>query len=91
MKLQAGHVQDPADVTRMLGQASDEALDAVRRLFPQFALDEVEDLDSLIALGRMETDSPQQGSSLQLLAGLSDTQQRGCAKSDEARRGTQNG
>lgn len=54
MKFRAGRVQDFADVTRMLGQADDGLLAAVRRLFIHYAPDGQEDLDSLIALGKLE-------------------------------------
>lgn len=54
MKFQAGRVQDLADVTRMLGQASEDLLDSVRELFVQLLPEEMEDLESLIALGRLE-------------------------------------
>ena len=53
-KFQAGRVQDLADVTRMLGQANDEGLAAVRALFAQWLPDGREDLESLIELGRLE-------------------------------------
>jgi hypothetical protein len=59
MKFQAGRVQDLADVTRMLGQASDDALDAVRNLFAQYSPADLEDLESLVLLGRMEIQPPQ--------------------------------
>ena len=54
MKFQAGRVQDLADITRMLGQASEVMLDSVRRLFAQSLPEETEDLESLIALGQLE-------------------------------------
>ncbi len=54
MKFEAGRVQDLADVTRMLGQADAETLDAVRRLFSQYLPEDSEDLESLIALGKLE-------------------------------------
>ena len=54
MKFQAGRVQDLADVTRMLGQASDDALASVRSLFAQWLPDGRDDLESLIELGRLE-------------------------------------
>lgn len=54
MKFQAGRVQDLADVSRMLGQADDAALEEARALFRRYAPDDVEDLESLIVLGRME-------------------------------------
>jgi hypothetical protein len=54
MKLRSGRVQDLADVTRMLGQANEEMLAAVRELCDRVAPGEREDLESLIALGRLE-------------------------------------
>ncbi|MCH8185120.1 MAG: hypothetical protein IH862_03325 [Chloroflexi bacterium] len=54
MKFQAGRVQDLADVTRMLGQAGEDLLDSVRELFGQLLPEEMDDLESLIALGRLE-------------------------------------
>lgn len=59
MKYQAGRVQDLADVTRMLGQASDGQLAAVRQAFTAWLPDEMEDLESLVMLGRMETNPPE--------------------------------
>jgi hypothetical protein len=60
-KLRAGRVQDVADVTRMLGLADDAALDAVRRFVAEESPDDVEDLESLITLGRLETKPPGPG------------------------------
>jgi len=57
MKFHAGRVQDLADVTRMLGQADDETLAAVRRLFARGAPNDREVLESLIALGKLEMPS----------------------------------
>ena len=55
MKFQAGRLQDLADVSRMLGQASEESLAEVRALFARYASQEdLHDLDSLITLGRLE-------------------------------------
>jgi hypothetical protein len=54
MKFQSGRVQDIADVTRMLGLANDAALDASRALFKQYAREDLEDLESLITLGKLE-------------------------------------
>jgi hypothetical protein len=54
MKFQSGRVQDIADVTRMLGQADEQALDTTRALFKQFAPNDLSDLESLIALGKLE-------------------------------------
>ena len=57
IKFQAGQFQDIADVTRMLGQAGEATLDAVRVLFAQYALEDMQDLESLIELGRLELQS----------------------------------
>jgi hypothetical protein len=54
MKLQSGRTQDIADVTRMLGLASDADLEAVRDIIRRFQPDAVEDVESMIVLGRME-------------------------------------
>jgi len=54
MKFQAGRVQDIADITRMLGQANDRALDSIRTIFKQFAPSDLSDLESLITLGKLE-------------------------------------
>lgn len=54
MKFGAGRVNDIADITRMLGQAGDASLEATRRLFAQYEPEGLEDLESLIALGRLE-------------------------------------
>lgn len=57
MKFQAGRVQDVADVTRMLGQASSDDLESVRAVFAQWLPDDHADLDSLIMLGQLEMQS----------------------------------
>jgi hypothetical protein len=54
MKLGAGRVQDLADVTRMLGQASADDLAAVRAVFEEWMPADRDDLESLIALGQLE-------------------------------------
>ncbi len=55
MKFEAGRAQDIADITRMLGQAAPDLLTAVRAVFLRWrAPDDAEDLESLIALGRLE-------------------------------------
>lgn len=54
MKFQAGRVNDIADITRMLGQADDENLEKTRQLFEDYEVDGLEDLESLIILGRLE-------------------------------------
>ena len=54
MKFRASRVQDIADVSRMLGQASAGLLEEVRRIFAQFQPEDAEDIESLIALGQLE-------------------------------------
>ena len=54
MKLAASRVQDTADLSRMLGLASDDQLAQVRAVAARFAPDELEDLESLVYLGRIE-------------------------------------
>ena len=54
MKVKAARLQDVSDVGRMLSAASDEQLDAVRNIVQRYASDFVEDLESMIALGRLE-------------------------------------
>jgi hypothetical protein len=54
MKFRSGRVQDLADITRMLGQSEAEQLNEVRRVVGTFEPDALEDLESLITLGRME-------------------------------------
>ena len=54
MKMKAARLQDVSDVGRMLSTASDEQLDAVRDTVRRYASDVVENLESIIALGRLE-------------------------------------
>lgn len=54
MKLLSGRVQDLADLTRMLGGADAAMLDQVRTVVAEHAPDAVEDVESMIVLGRME-------------------------------------
>ena len=58
MKLQSGRVQDIADITRMLGGASDTALDEVRRIIAEHVPEATEDVESMITLGRLEYEQP---------------------------------
>lgn len=53
-KIGAGRVQDLADATRMLGQATADQLDAVRSVIRQYAPADAEDVEALIELGRRE-------------------------------------
>lgn len=54
MKLYSGRVQDIADITRMLGAADDDMLEQVRAVVAEYVPDAVEDVESMIVLGRME-------------------------------------
>ncbi|NJL66283.1 MAG: hypothetical protein HC894_04635 [Microcoleus sp. SM1_3_4] len=54
MKLQASRGIDIGDLTRMLGCADETALGLVRRAVQNFLPDAVEDLESLIVLGKLE-------------------------------------
>lgn len=57
MKLNASRAQDVADVSRMLGLAGAGALDRVRATLAKHAPELSEDVESLIALGKLETES----------------------------------
>lgn len=57
MKVQSSRTQDLADVSRMLGLASDEGRQATRQVFAQWLPDALEDLESLIALGELEREN----------------------------------
>jgi hypothetical protein len=57
MKLAASRVQDAADLSRMLGLASEENLARVRAVVARYAPEEADDLESLIYLGRVEMGS----------------------------------
>jgi hypothetical protein len=57
MKLRASRVQDLADLARMLGQANAATLTAVRKVVAAHAPDDVEDLESLVQLGKLETET----------------------------------
>jgi hypothetical protein len=58
-KLQARRVQDVADITRLLAQAGEETLAAVRRLCAALRPEDVPDLERLMALGQLAMQPPQ--------------------------------
>ncbi len=58
LKLTAQRAQDWADVSRMLGWASDADLDEVRQVVRRYAPEDLEDLESLIFIGKKETEIP---------------------------------
>lgn len=55
MKLQVSRMQDVTDVGRMLAVTSDQALAQVRNALAKYASELSDDLDSIIALGKLET------------------------------------
>ena len=57
MKFQAGRSIDIGDISRMLGLAAEEQLAAVRALFSELAPEDLEDLESLIRLGKLEMEA----------------------------------
>jgi hypothetical protein len=54
MKLEASRTTDISDISRMLRQASDLELDRVRKVIEKYDLNSLEDLESLIQLGKIE-------------------------------------
>lgn len=54
MKVESGRAQDLADAARMLGLASEERRQETRKVFERHAPDALEDLESLITLGKLE-------------------------------------
>jgi hypothetical protein len=54
MKLAASRTTDLSDISRMLGQASNLELDAVRAIIAIYDSNSLEDLESLIQLGKLE-------------------------------------
>lgn len=61
LKMEAQRAQDWADVSRMLGWAVDADLNAVRAVFTRFSPDDLEDLESLIFIGKKEREMPDSG------------------------------
>lgn len=57
LKFRAGRTVDIGDVTRILGLADEMQLAAVRALFAREAPDDLEDLESLIRLGKLEMEA----------------------------------
>lgn len=56
LKMGAQRTQDWADVSRMLGLASDSELDDVRAVVAKYTPEDSEDLESLIFIGKQEQD-----------------------------------
>ena len=58
MKLNASRTTDIGDLARMLGLADADALERVRAAVAAFAPEDLDDLDALVELGRLETQEP---------------------------------
>jgi hypothetical protein len=58
MKMEAQRVRDLGDLGTMLGWASDADLDEVRAAVKQYAPEDLEDLESLIFIGKKEQEIP---------------------------------
>jgi hypothetical protein len=58
MKLAAIRAQDWADITRMLGLATDAQLGDVRAAVARYSPEDSDDLESLIFLGKKEQEAP---------------------------------
>lgn len=54
MKLEASRSMDVGDLSRMLGLASEHDLDRVRQVVRRYSPQDVQDLESLIYLGKLE-------------------------------------
>jgi hypothetical protein len=56
--MSAQRAQDWADVSRMLGWASEAELGEVRAIIKRFSPEDTEDLESLIFIGKKEQEFP---------------------------------
>ena len=54
MKLESGRLQDLADIGRMLGCADEEQVDDVRAVLSRYRPQDMDDLESMLRLGRLE-------------------------------------
>ena len=54
MKFRASRTQDLADISRMLGEADEAEIGKVRSVIVRFLSDALDDLESLIQLGKLE-------------------------------------
>ncbi|MBT3193061.1 MAG: hypothetical protein HN341_10945 [Verrucomicrobia bacterium] len=57
MKLESGRLQDLADISRMLGCADAASADEVRRVIGQYRPQDMDDLESMHRLGKLEHES----------------------------------
>ncbi len=58
MKLISARPQDSADISRMLGSATEETLDKVRTVVRRWRPQDAEELEQMIALGQLEWGTP---------------------------------
>jgi hypothetical protein len=58
MKMSAQRTRDLGDLGTLLGWASDEALEEIRNVFKRYAPEDLEDLESLIFIGKKEREIP---------------------------------
>jgi len=54
MKLESGRLQDLADISRMLGCAKEDRIDAVREIVSRYRPQDAEDVESMLRLGKLE-------------------------------------
>ena len=57
MKLESGRLQDLADISRMLGCADEASVDEVRTIIAQYRPQDMDDLESMHHLGKLEHES----------------------------------
>ncbi len=65
LKMAAQRPQDWADVSRMVGWASDADLDEVRAVVKKYAPEDLEDLEALIYIGKKEQEIPPPGDAIE--------------------------
>ncbi len=58
MKLMANRGRDVGDMSSMLGLATEQERDAVRRVIAKYSPEDLDDLESLVFLGKKELESP---------------------------------
>lgn len=58
LKMESQRPQDWADVSRMLGWASETDLDETRKIIQKYSPEDMEDIESLIFIGKKERENP---------------------------------
>ena len=66
LKMWATHLQDWADITRMLSTATDEQINEVRKVIAQHSPEDSDDLETMIYLGKREMETPDQSDNPEL-------------------------